>query len=301
MKVLFTGGDGFIGRHLQKKLQQENIEVVAPIIDLLKTDKWRNTIESTDFDVFVHLAGMSSVPECEKQVTNTFRINVESTYQLASMVAEIQPKAHFIFPSTGQIYDVSYSSEEGHIYSEQDKIAPRNLYALSKFLAEESLRTLVKNKKLKTTVLRIFTHIHKSQRSDFFLASVYQQLLLAKNEGRRKADVVVGNINIERDFGVIQDLISALALLIHRGPAHAHEMNVFQISSGTSKNLKSLIETLAAKMDMVVDCKVDEKLFRGNEPKVINASYDKFRAVYGWKPKQSKSEEILITAFLENL
>lgn len=300
MRVLITGGHGFIGRHLVRILSSRGVEVLSPDLDITDANAVYSFVESNDFDVVVHLAAISSVARCESEISLAFRVNAEGTYLLASAVAKKSSKVHFIFPSSGQIYSSRLAESGNHIYIEGDKVTPRNVYALSKYLAEESLRVVSENTGLTVTVLRVFNHVHKSQRPDFFLASVFHQLERAKQDGSAEAEVVVGNIDIERDFGAIQDLLSLFEKVIFSPSVTVGSMNIFNLSSGVGKNLKRLAYALADKMQIKIKF-VENPSLKRSEPHRIVASNDKLMKAYGWTPIRASDEASLADAFLENL
>lgn len=301
MTVFITGARGFIGHHLMKMLKSIGVEVLSPDLDITDVAACESYIGNNNFDVLVHLAGVSSVQACESDISKAFRVNVESTYRIATLAAKQSNKVHFVFPSTGQVYGGKSECEQNHTYVETDPVSPRNLYALTKYLAEEELRIISENSGLSVTALRIFNHAHKSQRPDFFLSSVYHQILAANVEGRKEAKISVGNIDVSRDFGAIQDLLNAFLEVIHKGAVVHGRMNLFNVSSGVGKNLRSLIKCLSSKMEIKVECVEREDLKRSNEPQNIVASNKKFVSVYNWRPRYSLSEEQLIDAFLADL
>lgn len=301
MRVVVTGSGGFIGSHLCKRLNSLGLEVLELMLDITKTEELRSWISAHNFDVFVHLAGMSSVSDCEANHAQAFRVNLESTYEIGALLSSLGKTVHMVFPSTGQVYAAKPFGEE-QVYNESDMIGPRNFYGLTKYLAEEALRSLTMRQSfLSVTALRIFNHSHVSQRPDFFLPSVYKQIILGKSEGLSEVAVRVGAVDVCRDIGAIQDLLEALVQVILKGPALPFAMNIFNVSSGRGKNLGRLIDVLAKHLQVTVNCIQNEELVRRNEPRVIVASNDKFMAAYSWSPEYSGDENMLVDAFLKDL
>ncbi len=300
MKVLVTGSTGFIGGHLVDTLTSQNIEVIAPQIDVTNRKLIRDFVCGNEFDACVHLAGISSVSACSADRSLAFKVNLESAYELGLALAEKGRETHLILPSTGQVYATKPFDEE-HIYSESDVVLPRNFYGLTKYLAEEALRSIANQSAVSVTSLRIFNHSHKSQKPDFFLPSVYEQIIKGKEAGLMVVPVTVGSVDVWRDIGAIQDLVSALSKVIFQGPILQDEMNVFNVSSGSGKNLRDLILKLGKHIGCEVSCIEKAELVRTNEPRVIVASNKKFIDAYKWEPQFSVNEEVLIESFLTDL
>ncbi|WP_413294143.1 NAD-dependent epimerase/dehydratase family protein [Bdellovibrio sp. HCB185ZH] len=299
MMILITGASGFIGRHLSRMLSMAGHEVIATNVDITDHGECEKLFAHRKYDVVVHLAGISSVNECEKDISKAFRVNVEGTYRIASLLAANNNQAHFVFPSTGQVYMAG--REENREYTESDPVGPSNLYALTKYLAEEELKSIANLKDLSVTALRIFNHVHKSQRPEFFLSSVYHQLMSAQNIGKSVADISVGNIDIKRDFGALGDLLAAFFEVITNGPVVSSAFNQFNISSAVGKNLRELADCLAAKLGMTISYSAKEGLVRKDEPASVVGSNIKFKEFYKWRPNSSGNVEQLVNAFLMDL
>nr|BFD62739.1 GDP-mannose 4,6-dehydratase [Bdellovibrio sp. HM001] len=281
-------------------MSSRGVEVLSPELDITDANAVSSFVEANEFDVVVHLAAISSVARCESEPSLAFRVNTEGTYFLASAVARKSAKIHFVFPSTGQVYSSGLAESGDHVYVEGDKVTPRNVYALSKYLAEESLRIISENTGMTVTALRVFNHVHKSQRPDFYLASVYRQLVIASEDGSTEAEVVVGNIDIERDFGAIQDLLILFEKVIFSPPVAVGSMNIFNLSSGVGKNLKKLAYALADRMKIKIKF-VENPSLKRSEPHRIVAGNDKLMKAYGWAPVRASDEASLVDAFLESL
>jgi nucleoside-diphosphate-sugar epimerase len=204
--ILLTGASGFVGQHLKQALLQKGFNVFDLSFDLLLIEEIKSSVNQVpQWDSVVHLAGLSSNNQVNENPTLAFDINVRGTYLLAAEVFLHSPGAHFIFPSTGYIYDpLNYSKP----FVESSAVQPANYYSATKLYAEKLLQTLSENQKKRTTVLRLFNHTHKTQSGNFFLSYVYNEFL-SKSRKNEKILLPIGNVNVERDFGCIQDLIAA--------------------------------------------------------------------------------------------
>ena len=110
----------------------------------------------------------------------------------------------------------------------------------------------------------------------------------------------VGNIELNRDFGSVFDLINMFVQVVESSdkmPA----FGVFNVCSGTAKNLKKILETLAKHLDITnLQFEVDANRVRSNEPETIVGNNDLLSGILNWKPS-CKSEFDLIDNFLRDV
>lgn len=146
-RVLVTGADGFVGRHLVPYLASRGYAVVAasrattsfnnpdvasvPLPDLSRLFDWQPILDQCD--AVVHLAGIA-----HKYADDTFydRVNHHATSALARALSRGAPK-HLVFISSIAAQSGSYAD---HILTEDDFPKPNNAYGRSKFAAEQAIR-----------------------------------------------------------------------------------------------------------------------------------------------------------------
>lgn len=156
MRILVTGGQGFIGRTLVPLLRAEGHEVLAPRrgeagfpSDLALAGDWPGW--PTKLDAILHLAALN--PERGEAVARDdaalMRANVTATKALA--VEAIRRGARrFVFTSTLLVHP--FSPDPIH---EDDPVSPQNTYAASKFAAEEDLVRTLEDSPTQWTILRL--------------------------------------------------------------------------------------------------------------------------------------------------
>ena len=295
MKILVTGHNGFIGSHLVPLLKKSGHEASGKEFDLTQVDSVAGVIGSGDWDVVIHLAGMSNVPQCEKEPELAARINTQGTEFLLGALAKTSFRGHFIFASSAQIYRAPFGDEilNGVVFREQREIQPQNTYARTKHLAEQTVQQYSKLGRWNSTILRLFNHTHKSHSAEFFLPYVYQQLLKAGPGG--SVQIPVGNINVRRDIGALSDLLSAFLTLVNFRPTSV--VQTFNVCSGVNRHLGELASSLARMVDVRAEFVVDPSRVRPHEPVSICGSYDLISKTTGWEPKQ-RSAELFLRAFI---
>lgn len=140
MVIMVTGSSGYIGQALISKLWDLGHEVIEVDIegtmvyyDVKKTWQMEKLLNSYNPDAVIHLAAMRNVTQCEKEVTECYRLNFCAAVDLAQCCKEADIK--FIFAST--------------VAADIKKIEP-NIYIETKRLAEKYLRQLDN-----TTIIRL--------------------------------------------------------------------------------------------------------------------------------------------------
>ena len=166
MKVLITGGNGFLGQHLCVYLSNNNFEVIAAgrkesripssfnipfyAVDLADDIQVMQMLHAIQPDVIVHTAAISKPDECENNRDHCIQQNVKATEFLVKHFEDISAgNKHFIFTSTDFIFG------EGGPHREDDKPDPLNFYGESKRMAEEIANNF---SNIKTIVRPVFMY-----------------------------------------------------------------------------------------------------------------------------------------------
>lgn len=297
-KILITGAEGFLGQHLTRSLSKK-FSVVTSTFDITKVEQIRDFFQkqSQVFEAVLHLAAISSVPDCEKNKPLAFEVNVQGSLNLAEATKIHSPNARFLFFSSAQVYDWDNQPELPR--TEEFRTAPKNIYAETKIKAENELVESFTNSSNCLINLRLFNHVHKSQSRHFFLSSVYHQILDAKNKGLSKVTLTLGDTQLYRDIGALQDLLSAVERCLEH--QQIKPVAVYNICSERTKKLNDLIMDLSKKLQVQVEISHDPKLFRQNDPLVMCGSMARFKKDFDWSQKYNASSEKLIEAFLGDL
>lgn len=293
MKVGLTGASGFLGSHLTSCLRENNHEVFSFEGDVSKFNDFNDFFSKENLDVLVHLAGISSVPEADSDTQKLFEVNTLGTANILESIKRTNPHALLVFASTAQIYNPPVDRSR---ITESHEIKPQNVYARSKLMSEKMIQAYCEGENMKSIVLRIFNHTHKSHSDRFFLPYVYKECLKAINEGRKSVSLSLGNIEVERDISPVQSFTYLVEKLISE-KSSSRNFNVFNICGGQGFKLKDLLISLAKSMDLELDIKIDESKIRKGEPQYIagdNSALFNFLNISG---HNSNSLGQLITKF----
>lgn len=239
--ILVTGATGFLGRRLLDCLEHSNYDVIAvgrrqnpglPAVKYLCGDIVRSKILAeikSPIRFIVHLA--ADVHGCVG--SGCMIDNVYSVIALARYAAAWQTK-RLIFTSTSGVYDTSYTDKQ--IVKEDYPIKPSSLYALTKYLAEESLRT----SGISYTILRM-TYLYGAGSSKTTLDRLIKNAKLGRS------------LHIRDEYRDYLHVDEAARAIIN---ALAYEGNesVFNIGSGKFTHMRTIAEKIIALSNNNLPC-----------------------------------------------
>lgn len=163
MKVLVTGGTGFLGTALVKKLRSEDHQVILTtrrdenieqgmynLGDISSETNWTTLLQGCD--TVIHTAGRAHIlnDNVEDALAEFRRVNHDATMKLANDAASCGVK-HFIFISS---IGVNGNATSGISFSETTPARPTSDYAISKLEAEESLLNAFSGGEMAITIIR---------------------------------------------------------------------------------------------------------------------------------------------------
>jgi UDP-glucuronate 4-epimerase len=237
MRVLITGGAGFIGYHLASRLQHLEHEVSlldnfnrfydpelkrrnvrdlqrsGPAalfeIDLLDCDNLRAALKQNRPEAIVHLAAWAGVrPSLENPRIYT-DVNVTGTVNLLELARELNVQS-FIFGSSSSVY----GSSSRVPFTEDDPVeTPVSPYAATKRAGELLCRTYAHNYAMRFTCLRFFTVYGPRQRPEMAIHK-FARLIW---EGKEVP--VFGDGSTRRDYTYVDDIVAGIVAALQLNPA----------------------------------------------------------------------------------
>lgn len=259
MKYIITGGLGFIGSHLYTKIKETKKEVL--LIDNLYSGTIDNikNLEKNDFinmdirdnklinyfdknDIVIHLAAISSLPECQSNPLLCYDINVNGTLNILEICRK-KNISKIIFASTSAVYENNVNFP----VKETDDVSPTLIYSLSKYSCEKLCKSYITNYNLNINIIRFFNVYGGNQdfrRTSPPLTSYIINCIL------KKQDIILhSDGNQSRDYIYIEDLLDIIFKVID----YKKNGKIFNACSGNlisvnkifdliSKNLKSNVK-----------------------------------------------------------
>jgi len=278
MKILITGGAGFIGTNLIKKLVNKNNVVSldnyvigtkknhikgATYIegDILDIDK----ILKNDFDMCYHLAALSRIQPSFKNPYNTFKVNAEGVQHILDWA---------IKNSTKVIYSGSSSRHHN----------PHNSpYALYKFLGEEICKMYRKNFNIDIEIARFYNVYGPNEVLDGTWAAVIG--LWRKQIKNDEKLTIIGDGNQKRDFTHIEDIVDGL---IKIGFSEEKNKDAWEMGTGVNYSINEVYQMFKNKFN--IDC-VYLPEQKGNYRETLRENNEMVEKL-GWKPKDRLKEYI---------
>ena len=262
--ILVTGAKGFVGTYLRQAFAahrpdarvvalvapgQDDADVVAA--DLLDRAAIDDAVAQVRPDVIIHLAAQASVARiAEDGGTATYATNLGGSLNLALAIARHAPAARLLFISSSEVYGASFLA--GPV-TEASPTVPLNSYAKSKLLAE-AMFDAVLPQSAQLIIARPFNHTGPGQGEDFVLPSFAGQV--ARIESGRQQQMMVGNLDLCRDFLDVRDVVAAYLALIGAAPNLPRRF-VCNVASGGARALTEYVDVLRtltpATLDVVVD------------------------------------------------
>lgn len=297
MRTLITGSSGLIGSHLAESLLNEGDSIClvtrrfTPFFEFFK-DKLKivtgDIVEPSflkeiiiDFkpDRIFHLAAQSFPNKSWEKASETFRVNIEATFNLLSSINCYCPDSIVVIAGSSAEYSNFTQSKK---ISEESSLNPSNIYGISKLVTYHLGRMLSETNNLNIIHTRPFFIIGPRKNGDVSsdLAKKVIQI-----ENNKLETLKHGNLNSVRDFVDVRDCISALKTLSHRGK-HGE---VYNICSGNGVKVSKLLDYFKefSLCDIKTEC--DHNLFRNVDEYERIGDPSKLKAL-GWAPKYILSD-----------
>ncbi|MDN5363722.1 MAG: UDP-glucose 4-epimerase [Eubacteriales bacterium] len=319
MRVLVTGGAGYIGSHTVKEILKAGIEVtvldnlsrghkaVAKILpeaefvwgDIADQELVVKLLKSRGVEAVIHFAALSLVGESIENPAQYYHNNLVKGLALLEAVRQAEVP-YFIFSSTAAVY-----GEPMHIpIEETHPTLPTNPYGATKFAFEEALRWYGEAYGIKYVSLRYFNaagadpegNLGEDHSPETHLIPLVLQTALGK-----RAKVVIYGTDYPtpdgtciRDYIHVSDLARAHLLALEalkRGQPSA----VYNLGNGKGYSVQEIIE--AALKVTGRNIRVEKGQRRPGDPAVLVASWAKAKQFLGWEPIYTDIEEIINTAW----
>ena len=298
MKILVTGGAGFIGRNLVDFLLSNNeitiydnfsnsskpdIQfLIAKGAKLVNEDilDYKNLQKSCiGFDLIIHLAAKSNVMDSQINPEITNEINVTGTKNILKCCNENKIKK-IIFASSAAVY-----SDSKLPVNENTKTNPLSPYGKSKLTAEQEIKKISKEFGVDAISLRMFNVYGKGQNEQF--AGVISKFI--KNISKNIPIEIYGNGEQTRDFVSIFDVVIAFDCAIKN--IEGKKGDVYNIGTGSSNSINELAKMILK----IVGKKIEIKYKEQNKDEIKNSVADITLAKneLGFVAKQKLQDELI--------
>jgi nucleoside-diphosphate-sugar epimerase len=287
MKVLVTGINGFLGKHVSNYLRRKEFDLVGVDIipgshfagDITNSDFVFDTIGKADFDAVIHLAALADIKKTTADPYSTYKVNDFGTLNMLELASR-KNVSRFLYASSANVYGIPAERPA----SEMTPFNPRLPYDYSKVLGEMLVRSFAVHRSLKISITRswlLFGEWEPATRAvpRFVRACLANERVPLYNGGKDVTDPTYAE-NYAR--------LAELILTSDKAIGEA-----FNFGSGNRMSIREMAETIkritksSSELELLPPRTEFEK-----EPQVSYPSIDKLRRLLNYEPIVSFDEGI---------
>jgi UDP-glucose 4-epimerase len=300
LKVLVTGGAGFIGSHLVDALIEQGATVT--VVDDLSNGRIENINKKARFvcasirdakimseclqnsEFVFHLAADTATKETSMGWASPYdemRVNIEGSINILKCILDRNLSTKVVFTSSAAVYgEPKYTPID-----EQHPLEPISPYGISKLAAEKYILACFKEFGIKSVIARLF-NTYGPRQSRYVMHD-----LIRKLESNQDKLEVLGNGTTIRDYAYVSDTVAALLLVADRG----NWGEIYNVAGGEPVSIKHLtaiiLETLC--LARKTEIAFTGSSWKGDITKMM-ANVGKIRKL-GFNPKVNLEKGIDIT------
>ena len=309
MKILVTGGAGFIGSQLVERLLKEGYEVICldnfndyynpelkrnnvrPFLserkfklveaDIRDKDALKRIFEEFQFHKVIHLAAQPGVRLSLEKPSLYIDVNVNGTVNLLELSKEYRIKS-FIFGSSSSVYGAT----EEIPFSEEGELKPISPYGVSKRAGELLCSTYNHLYGIPITALRFFTVYGPGQRPDM---AIYKFTKLIE-EGKEIR--LYGNGKSQRDYTYVSDIIEGImsSLNLNLNKDFDSQFQIFNLGNSEPIPLSHLVSLIEKTLNKRAKIKYLPE--QPGDPTITYADISKARRLLNYHPEVKIEEGI---------
>jgi UDP-glucose 4-epimerase len=284
---LVTGGAGFVGHTVTKKLLEDGHKVI--VLDNLSKGKReylpeslrlsvyiddicneqiydRITAEHPHIDGVIHLAAKHFIPDCNSNYKQTIETNVAGTAKIIQWANDTNIQK-IIFASSAAVYGSNYNNP----IQESDDTNPQDIYGHSKLLAENILKLY----KGQTIILRLFNIFGPNETNDHLLPKIINQV-------QNSDSIKIGNLAPKRDYIYVDDVCNAILCSLNYTKS-----DTFNIGSGTASSVEDVVKKIQSIAGKNLEIVQSPQFQRKNDIPYLCADIAHAKKILDWRPLHS--------------
>ncbi|WP_314000965.1 GDP-mannose 4,6-dehydratase [uncultured Paenibacillus sp.] len=294
MKAIITGVNGFVGGHLSNLLCSEGVQVWGTTrgfshnyylnnkTTLIKTDmndvdELVGLLNQIKPDYLFHLAGESNVKKSWGNKAQTFDANVIKTLRLLEAVRKSKVAENIRILTVGSSEEYGRVNAKAVPIQENTPLKPVSPYGISKATISMIARQYNTAYQLKIIHARPFNHIGPGQKTGFVVPDFAAQIA-AIEKGMQKNVLRVGNLDAQRDFSDVRDIVRAYKMLLE----HGEFGEIYNVCSGVGVTIQHILESLIRLSTVSIEVIKDENLLRPTDIPVYIGDSGKIKSEVNW-------------------
>ena len=307
VRVLITGISGFVGSALAGYLLSDSfnqslelhgtihradsrIQEFRDRLHLHKGDlrnsSWTDQIIGTVKPHFVfHFAAWSDVRASWDQPWAAYELNISCQLNLLEAMRRHTPDARVLVVASSEVYGLIEPDDLP--VDEETPLRPNSPYGISKVAQDLMAQQYWFNYGLSTVRVRSFNHIGPGQ-SDSFVASAFARQIAEIEEGLQEPVLKVGNLEAERDYTDVRDMVRAYWLALQYGEPGG----VYNIGTGSSFQVQKLLDVLLDLSTVQITVEQDPQRLRPSDVARVVCNPNRFFRKTNWVPAVSLRESL---------
>lgn len=306
MRILITGGAGFIGSHLCDRYLADGHEVIAmdnlstgsmeniahligqPRFTFIKHNVTQYVYVAGPLDLVLHLASLPSPVDYLNYPIQTLKVGALGTHNCLGLA--LAKRAKFLLASTSEVYgDPLVHPQPETYWGNVNPVGPRGVYDESKRFAESMTMAYHRYHGVETRIVRIFNTYGPRMRADdgrvvpnFICQALRGEPLTVYDEGART-----------RSFCFVSDLVEGIVRLVEAdetGPVNLgnpRELSILEFA-------QAVLAATGSRSEIIHVYPTDERT--KDDPKVRCPDITKARTLLGWQPQVPLEEGLRQTA-----
>jgi UDP-glucose 4-epimerase len=301
MRCLVTGGCGFVGSALVRRLLAESCEVVVvddfsrgsrenlgpdqdrvAVIEQDVTSSLSRIFSSFQPEAVFHLAALHFIPDCDADPARCLRVNVDGTRSVLKAAAGLRGPVSLVLASSAAVY----APADGAHQEQEDALGPVDVYGYSKLWTEELGNGFAARTGTGVGIARLFNVFGPGETNAHFIPSLISQLKAGES-------VRLGNLSSKRDYVFVDDVADAL-LRLARYCVDSHCVDgkaaTVNIGSGRAYAGSEVVGALAGFASADVAPIIDPSRLRPVDRPILLADPTLAQKLLDWAPRTSLTD-----------
>jgi UDP-glucose 4-epimerase len=298
-RILITGGAGFVGRPLVRRLAPDHDVLVldalhhgADRFSTAERDRFRlveadigdggavaHAIAAFAPEIIIHLAAMHFIPDCERDPAAAIATNLIGTVHLLTAAP---PGCRFVLASSGAVYQ---PDDQPH-REDSSPLGPADIYGLTKLQAEHYLAHFAQSRGLDAIAVRLFNVVGPGETNRHIVPEIVAQMR------RRQRRIALGNLWPRRDYLHVEDAAAGFEAVALRGSRETHRFRAVNLGSARAYSVSEILLRLAEISGMVCEIETDAARIRPVDRPFLAADIARIADEFGWSPLRTLDDAL---------